>query len=229
MFSGPSTLGLILTPLLGAGSFLFFRPAAPPSIPFDEATLYLEYNATDEDAEIVIDVDADVGLKRFMVIAPNGRRVLDLRARDTEELGIRKIRLETPEPSLEAVLEAYPSGSYRFVGKSVDGQTLVSTACLSHELPSAPMLTYPLEGTVGVPTSGAGAAWTAGADAENFFLELEQDDLGVDVHSNLPEGATSFGFPEGWLIGDTEYQLGVATRGENGNLTVVEIHFTTGT
>ncbi|MFN0007077.1 MAG: hypothetical protein ACKVXR_04145 [Planctomycetota bacterium] len=230
MIAASRFLGLTTFPLLLAIGLFFPGPAAapPPSIPFDEARLILEYNATDGDAEIVLDVDADVGLERFRVISPDGRQVLDLRARDCQELGIRKIRLETPEPSLEEVLEAYPEGLYHFRGKSVDGQVLVSDVWLSHELPAAPTITFPLDGAVGVPTNGSGTTWTAGADAASFFLEIEQDDLGVDVHSNIPGGATSFGFPAGWLIGDTEYQLGIATRSENGNLTVVEMHFTTG-
>lgn len=228
MITYPGPLALAAAPLLGAGILCASLPAArTPAIPFDEAVLTLEYNATDGDAEIVLDVDADVGLARFTVIAPDGRHILDLRARHAQDLGIRKIRLETPEPSLEDVLAAYPAGSYRFLGQSVDGETLASEVWLSHELPLAPTISYPLEGAVGVPTSGAGAAWTAGADAASFFLELEQDDLGVDVHSRIAGGQTSFGFPEGWLIGATEYQLGVASRSSQGNLTVVEIHFTT--
>lgn len=211
-------------------------PAAPalsgPSdsqfVPFDEAAIILEYNATDADAEVVIHVDADVGLRRFAVINPLGKEVLSLRSLHNEDIGIRKLDLETPEPSLEEILAAFPEGPYKFVGKSVDGKVLFSEAYFSHALPEAPLIAYPREGATGVPTSGAAALWSAGPEAESFFLELENDDLEVDLKSNMPSAIESFGFPEGWLIPDTEYQLGIGARSDTGNLTVVEINFTTG-
>ena len=199
----------------------------PPTEPFDEARLFLEYNATDEDAEVVIQVDADAGLERFRVVAPDGKVILDLRARGAEGLGIRKLDLETPEPGLEAVLAAYPEGEYSFFGRTTDGEILASTVALSHELPAAPQLTFPTEGQTGVPLGGA-ASWTPVAGAAGYFLEIENDDLGVDLKSHVVASQTSFGFPAGWLLPDTEYQIGIAARGANGNLSVTELDFTTG-
>jgi hypothetical protein len=206
---------------------LFVPPAAPPVIPFDEAAIYIEYNSTDGDAEVVVSIDADLGLERFRIVNPCGREILHLRSRHTDDIGVRKIALETPEPSLDEVLDAYPAGWYRFYGRAEGGQNLFSQVWLSHALPSAPTITFPLDGATGVPTSGAAATWTSGPDAESFFFELENDDLGADVKSNVPGGTTSFGLPSGWMQPSTEYQLGVGTRHENGNLNVVEIHFTT--
>jgi hypothetical protein len=218
----------VLSPVLATALFALSRPAARASTPFDEASIVLEYNATDEDAEIVVDVDADFGLARFRIVNPLGKEILDLRSRNDGDVGVRKIRLETPEPSLEEVLEGYPEGWYEFSGKTTTGEPLFSLVWLSHALPEAPVITFPLEGATGVPTSGSGAAWTAGPDAAGIFLELESDELGVDVKSNLASGSSSFGFPAGWLAPETEYQLGVAARGANGNLSVVELDFTTG-
>jgi hypothetical protein len=213
--------------LASAGAALVpFGAPAPAALPFDEARIFLEYNATDDDAEMVVEIDAELGLERLAVVAPGGDEVLHLRAEHLG-LGLRKFALETPEPSLRDVLAAYPAGEYRFYGRSVDGQALFSAVALSHALPAAPAIVYPQDGDTGVPTSGASAVWTAGAGAESFFVEIENDDLGVDVKSNVAGDAAGFGFPEGWLAGDTEYQLGVGARGASGNLTVVEIHFTT--
>lgn len=216
---------------LGAAAILasFARQSSTgaPPIPFDEARIFVEYNVADEDAEVVVSVDADLGLERFIVVGPHGKEVLRLQSKNTQDLGIRKIDLETPEPSLQAVLDAYPPGEYKFYGRSTDGQHLFSVVTLSHELPAAPHISFPLDGGVGVPTSGAAATWTAGPDAASFFLELDQDDLGVDLKTNLPGGMSLFGFPEAWLAPGTEYQLGIAARADNGNLTVKEINFTT--
>jgi hypothetical protein len=203
-------------------------PTAARAEPFDEAVLFLEYNATDDDAEIVLQVDPEVGLSRLRVVGPNGKEIVDLRAKAAEGLGIRKVNLETPEPSLAAVLAAYPAGAYKFLGKTVEGETLLSIVWLSHDLPPAANLSFPLSGQTGVPTSGAAATWNAVPGAVGYFLELENDDLLVDVKSNIAASQTSFGFPEGWLLPDTEYQIGIAARAANGNLTVTELEFTTG-
>jgi len=202
------------------------RSHSATSTPFDEALIYVEYNATDDDAEVVLVIDAEMGLERLAIEAPSGAEVLHLRAEHLG-LGLRKFALETPEPSLQSVLAAYPAGEYRFYGRAVDGRFLFSVVTLSHALPAAPAILYPLDGDTAVPITGASAVWSAAPDADGFFLELENDDLGVDVKSNIAGGATTFGFPAGWLDGGTEYQLGVAARGGNGNLTVVEIDFTT--
>jgi hypothetical protein len=221
--------GLIV--LLGAGAALAALGAAssppPAAIPFDEARIFLEYNATDDDAEIVIEIDAEMGLEALTLVKPDGEGVMNLRAEHLG-IGLRKIALESPEPSLQEVLRAYPAGEYRFYGRSVDGVVLASSAFLSHALPQAPQLVYPVEGDTGVPLSGAAAVWTAGADAESIFVELESDELGTDVKANVPGDTGSFGFPEGFLAPLNEYQLGIGTRADDGNLTVIEIHFTTG-
>ena len=229
MFSTTNALSLTATIVLGSSFMIPNILLTPsPAVPFDEATIYLEYNATDEDAEVVVSVDADVGLEHFQIVNPRGQQILNMRARHNEHVCIRKINLETPGPSLAVVLESYPAGWYEFFGQTTTGESLFSLVWLSHELPDAPRITFPLDGAVDVPLNGASATWTAGPDAESFFLELEQDDLGVDVKSNIAGGASSFGFPAGWLAPDTEYQLGVAARADNGNLSVVELHFTTG-
>jgi hypothetical protein len=228
MLSTRNITGLFVVAVTGAALAALGAASSSPlaSIPFDEARIFVEHNATDDDAEVVIDIDAEVGLERLTLVAPDGAEVLNLRAEHLG-LGLRKFALETPEPSLHAVLSAYPPGEYRFYGRSVDGQFLFSTASLSHALPEAPDLIYPLAGSTDVPTSGASAIWTAGSDAASFFLEIESDDLGLDVKSNVAGDAGSFGFPEGWLAGGTEYQLGLGSRADNGNLTVIEIDFTT--
>ncbi len=199
----------------------------PVWAPFDEASIFVEYNATDGDAEVVLDVDADVGLSRFVVVNPRGKVVLDLHSKHTEDLGIRKIALETPEPSLEAVLAAYPAGTYLFLGRSTDGQSLLSAVHLSHALPEAPAITFPLDGAKDVAVLGTLITWTSGPDAESFFFELESEDDAVSLKASLNGGTSSFDVPDGFLYAGAEFQVGVGARCGNGNLTVVEHAFTT--
>lgn len=220
---------ILTTGSLAVSALLLVPKAAVRSTPleFDEAAIVIEYNATDDDAEVVISIDADMGLERLRIVNPCGKEILDVRALHTDDIGLRKFALETPEPALDEVLDGYPEGWYRFFGKSEDGQKLYSEVWLSHELPTVPTITYPLDGATGVPTVGAVATWSAGSDAESFFLELDQDELGVDLKSNIVGDTTSFGLPSGWIRPDTEYQFGLGARSQNGNLSVVEIHFTT--
>lgn len=228
MFAAARMMGLSAFLMFGTSGVAMSSLAARPAwIPFAEARILVEWNASDGDAEVVVRVDADVGLERLLIVNPHGRTVLDLRSKHTHALGLRKIALETPEPLLEDVLAAYPQGCYLFLGRSTDGQVLFSSVELSHSLPDAPVITFPLAGATGVPAGSGAVTWTAGPDAEGFFFELESDDAGVDLKANLLGSTTSFGFPAGFLIADTEFQVGVGARAENGNLTVVEHTFTT--
>jgi hypothetical protein len=54
---------------------------------FELVTLRLEFNATDNDAEVVTVVDAEVGLKELKVTAPNGKTVVTLTSKTTPTLG----------------------------------------------------------------------------------------------------------------------------------------------
>ena len=44
---------------------------------------------------------------------------------------------------------------------------------------------------------------------------------------NLPPGVTSFEVPPGLLVPGSDYQVGIQTVGENGNIVAVEVTFTT--
>ena len=214
---------------LAAVALLTLSSTTKPALEeFDIATLRVEYNATDDDAEVVLFVDVPEGLDRLRVIDPNGKEILNVRAKNAQDLGIRKLNLETPEPSLASVLAAYPAGPYRFLGRTVEGELLASTAWLSHDLPAAAQFSFPQAGQSGIPLAGAAAAWGAVPGATGYFLELENDDLGVDVKSHIAAAQVSFGFPTGWLFPNTQYVLSIGAVGASGNLTVTQLDFTTG-
>ncbi len=214
----------LLVPALVAGATATVAPR-PAAIPFERVAIYLEYNATDDDAEIVVDLKADAALERLAIFAPGGKPVLKLRSRDGEGLGINELVLETTEPALATVLAAYPPGLYRFVGRTHSGQELFSIAQLSHDLPAAPDILQPLDGEVGI-LDGSSAVWTCATPVASFLVELEQEDIGIELLSNVLGTTTSFAFPAGWLAPGLEHQLGIGARAANGNLVVTEIHFT---
>lgn len=194
----------------------------------EEAKIYLEQNVTDADAEIVIVAQGgDEGLKTLEVIGPNGRHFVTLWAGHRRSLGFREVLLETPEPSLASVRKAYPPGVYRFVARTFSGEELTGEAELEHAMPAAATILVPANGAEDVAADQLVVSWVPVAGVESYLLEIEQDELGQSLNLTLPGDATSFAVPEGWLEPGVEYELGLATVSENGNISFQEIAFTT--
>lgn len=200
------------------------------TLSFDELRFFVEANQTDGDAEINLDFDSDAPLRFLDIHAPNGRRILRLESRDQGRLGLRKGIIETPEPAPEEVFAAYPEGVYTIKGRSMDNEVVLGQVTLSHELPPMPEITSPEADAEGVALSGLGAEWNAVEGATGYVVELEREteDAEFALKVDLPADTTSFTFPPGWVLSETEYQLGVAVKGQNGNVNVTEIQFTTG-
>ena len=196
---------------------------------FELVTLYLEFNATDNDAEVVTVVDTEVGLKELKVIAPNGKTVVSLISKNTPKLGQASMVVETPEPSLDEIKAAYPAGVYQFRAKTVDGgDKIIGEATSSHTLLSAPVISTPSNGATGMPVSGQIIIWAPVAGASGYFLELENAKTEATLKVDLPGTATSFAIPNGLLLPNTAYELSLGAVGANGNRIFTEISFTTG-
>ena len=117
---------------------------------FELVTLYLEFNPTDNEAEVVTVVDAEVGLKVLKVIAPNDKTVLSLTSKNTPNLGQGEVLVKTPELSLDEIKAVYPAGVYRFRGTTVDdGDRVIGEVTLSHELLAAPVISTRATGQPG--------------------------------------------------------------------------------
>ncbi|MCI0402994.1 MAG: hypothetical protein L0212_05655 [Acidobacteria bacterium] len=129
--------------------------AAPQvwTIPFSQAGIRIEVNATDGDAGIQIFLDA-TGWSRLEVFDPNGDRILDFNADGGVEMqGITELFFESAEPSFEDQTLAelflrFPAGMYTFEGMTVDGKKLTGKATLTHFIPDGPEIVSPGEGEV---------------------------------------------------------------------------------
>jgi hypothetical protein len=204
--------------------------AAEPPTEFEEAAIYIEQNATDGDTEVVIEaLGGDDGLRRLLIRTPDKRLVLLVSSTDPTIMGIREFAFESPEPEGDAILAAYPEGSYTLLGVSVTGERFKSTVTLSHLLPEPTVITYPIEDA----TVGAGALtieWSAVPGVAEYLVEIENEstDPEQSLSINVPAGTTSFEVPTSLLIPGSDYQVGVATVGENGNIVFVETAFSTG-
>ena len=220
---GPILTGLLLSILAGlAGA------ADPARLPV--AKVHFEQNATDGDVEVVFAAKGrSEGLSKLTVVAPDGRTVIDFAAPDASTLGIREFAFESPEPKdVKGLKAAYPEGVYRFSAATASGAQLRGESTLRHELPPTASFLRPAADATGVALKGLEIAWTPPAGAvAGYVIEIEQDDLGVHLEATLPGSVTGFAVPAGFLRPGTEYQLGIGTRSEAGNVSFVETSFTT--
>ena len=196
---------------------------------FETAEIYFEQNSTDGDAEIVIKAKAgDEGMSKFMVVAPDGRVVVDFKAPDQSTMGIRQFLFESPEPKkIKAIKKAYPEGIYKFSGTTTDGKEYKSEAVLSHVLLPMVKLHHPVDEAEDISTTGLHIKWASVEGAEAYLIEVESDDSDAKVEAHLLDSQTSFYVPEKFLNSDTEYKIVIGAVSSMGNLNFAETTFTT--
>ena len=134
-FVGASVLGLI-------GATALVVPATAqdrrePPIPFEDARLEIEFNATDGDAGFQIFVDAEEW-KEFEIFRPDGRRIVDFDVKgNLRDFGLTELFSESSEPPFtelpfEEFKQLFPEGDYRFEGVTIDGLRMESDVPFSH-------------------------------------------------------------------------------------------------
>jgi hypothetical protein len=110
---------------------------------FAEARIFIEYNSTDNDLGFHVFLDGE-DWRSLQIINPNGRQIFTVTGKGAfGRLGLTELFFEGAEPSLDEVpldelLAQFPEGQYRFVGKTVEGEDLESTAMLTHAVPAGP-------------------------------------------------------------------------------------------
>jgi hypothetical protein len=197
---------------------------------FPTASVHFEQNATDGDVEVVFQAKGrSEGLAKLTVVGPDGRTVIDFAAPDASTLGIREFAFESPEPKdVKGLKAAYPEGAYRFTGRTASGAELSGESRLSHELPPTASFLRPAAGAEQVVVAGLEIAWAPPAGkVSGYLIEIEQDEVGAHLEATLPGSANRFAVPDGFLRPGTEYELGIATVSEAGNVSFVETSFTT--
>jgi hypothetical protein len=205
------------------------RHRPPPPSEFEFATINVEQNATDGDTEVVITAKAgDEGLVRLAVRSPDGRHVAFVSSPDRSTQGLREFAFESPEPEGEAILASYPEGTYVFTGTSTTGERFRGTAVLSHELPAPVTILNPGQDAE-VPSDALTILWSAVPGIREYVVEFENESADPEqvLRVNLPAEATSFEVPASMLVPGADYQVGVWTVGEDGNVSVVETTFST--
>ena len=106
---------------------------------------------------------------------PNGDVMFSVMAASSVGMqGITEFFFESAEPSfdeqsLEELLELFPEGKYRLSGTTTEGRKLRGTALLTHALPDAPVLVFPIEGEE-VDPNDAVFSWQLVADPPSSWI-----------------------------------------------------------
>lgn len=182
-------------------------------IPFSVVQLFIERNATDNDAGIQVFFDGEAW-KEAEIFDPKGRKILGIETQgDFKKLGLTDLRFESAEPSLDEVKAKFPPGVYKFKGKTLKGGKLVGTAELSHAIPDAPT-------NVAVNFSTRLITWTPSSETvRQQVIVASADDLTLTV--DLPNTASDLQIPSSFPV-TPPIKVEVLAIAANGNRTIAE-------
>jgi Fibronectin type III domain len=202
--------------------------AASQPVRLAAATLIIEVNETDGDAGLQFFLDGEPW--RSMTISdPSGHVVIDVDAEGRlRDWGLTELFSESNEPPFTEVplaefLARFPAGRYSFVGETIEGERLVGTARLSHDIPEGPEITSHADGAT-VNRDGVVASWNAppeppGIDIVGYRVIATQEDPHRIYQVELPASAMSVPIPAAFLQSGTEYELEIQAIEESGNWT----------
>jgi len=212
-------------------------------IPFSEAELFLELNATDGDLGLHLKADGD-GWKRLILTDARFHRLLDVRVKGNlgREIGLTELFSESAEPSFDEVpkdefLALFRPGFYFFFAKTLEGPWMVGTTILTHALPGEVELVSPEEDGEVDSEEDLVVEWeslddpdSAGSGLEFYEVVVEKDEdderLRVFRVDMLPSD-TSIRVPAEFLEEGKDYKVEIVAQETSGNRTSIEVPFET--
>ena len=230
--------GVAALALLGAGSTALGHDqtseAAGQPIRLAAATLIIEVNGTDGDAGLQFFLDGDPW-NSMTISDQNGNVVVDVDAQGRlKDWGLTELFSESNEPPFSEVPLAefkarFPEGKYTFVGETVEGEKLIGTARLSHDIPEPPEIISPADGAT-VGRDGVVARWQAppeppGIDIIGYRVIATREDPLRVYQVELPASARKIPIPKAFLQSMTEYELEIQAIEESGNWTFATSFF----
>jgi len=235
---------------LALAATLGVAAAAPPDsadghkqkagqIPFEQVRLIIEFNSTDEDIGVQFFLDVD-SWKTVQILNPRGQKIFDADAKANllHQGGGTELFLESSEPtldelSIEEFFELFPEGTYRFTGRTPDGEKLVGAAQFTHNIPAGPEIVMPqLPGNdecaenVPMPVVISWNDVTTSIQGKPLDVVRYEVIVGEDIFDVHLEG-TTVTVPSELLKPGTEYGLEVLAIEAGGNQTITESCFVT--
>jgi hypothetical protein len=208
--------------------------AKATTIPFADARLKIEVNATDGDAGLQVFLDGEPW-RAVSLYSPSGRKLVEITARGPlKNYGLTELFSESSEPSFdvfpfEEFKQLFPEGVYTFRGKTIDGKNLLSTARLTHDVPDGPRILRP-RNDAEVPRDNVVVAWrpvpTPGVDIVGYQVVVTREDPLRVLSVDLPASARRLPVPAVFLQRGIEYKAEVLAIEASGNQTLTEVAFT---
>lgn len=219
------------------------RSDAAPPVVFKDARIKFEVNATDGDGGIQLFIDADAW-RSLHVFDPSGKEIFETITRGRiAKQGGTELFLESAEPDftelpLDALLRRFPAGSYRFRGRGIEGEQIVGTGTLTHDIPDGPRLVSPLAGGPLQDPDDTTVTWEPvappnGSPIIGYQVLVVRPTSGlpalpkITLDVTMPPTATSLAVPPGFLLPDTEYEWEVLAIEAGGNQTLSSSTFRT--
>ena len=211
----------------------------PQQVPFEDVSLIIEFNSTDEDVGVQFFLDVDTW-KNVKVFNPRGKAIFEATATANllRQGGGTELFLESAEPTLdelplEEFFEQFPEGTYRFTGRTIDGDRLVGETEFTHDIPAGPEIVLPTpaanEGcSLNVPLPVV-IAWndvTTSIEGEPIDVVEYEVIVGENTFDVHLEG-TTVTVPLELLESGTEYGFEILAIEEGGNQTITESCFVT--
>jgi hypothetical protein len=204
---------------------------AQTKAPFEEARIFIEYNSTDNDLGFHVFLDAE-DWKTLRIVDPNGQTIYQVAVRGGfKKFGLSEMFFEGAEPSLDDVsldklLELFPEGKYTFIGTTVDGTLLESTATLLHAIPAGPKVSAEVaEGVVTIQ-------WQAVTAPPEGFPDRPIKIVGYQVivepfQVTLPASNRQVTLPPEFVasLGTGKHGFEVLAIDESGNQTITQGSF----
>lgn len=210
------------------------RASAPKPIRLDDATIIVEVNATDGDAGLQVFLDGEPW-RVMRVYGPDGRRILAVKARGRlKGHGLTELFSESSEPPFDELplrefKRRFPEGTYRFVGRTVEGGRLVGRATLTHDIPRSPRILTPEEEGA-VPRDAAVVSWEpvtrpGGIDIVGYRAIVTREQPLRVLSVDLPAWRHQVTIPPEFLKPGVEYKVEVQAIEASGNQTITEVGF----
>jgi hypothetical protein len=206
------------------------------AVPFEEATLIVETNATDGDAGLQVFLDHDTW-RSISISMPDGTKILDIETRDVlVDYGLTELFSESSEPPFtkfpfEEFVKLFPEGRYTFAGETIDGKKLRSSVRLTHDIPAGPEIVSPEEDSTVAPGDLV-VRWEqvtepAGIEIVAYQVIVEREHPLRVLDVKLPTTATELSVPAQFMEPGTEYKVEVLAIEKGGNQTATEVPFVT--
>lgn len=205
------------------------------AVPFTQARLAVETNATDGDAGLQLFLDHDPW-KAIAVYRLDGTKILDISTGGVlTDYGLTELFWESSEPPFEEFPLAefkklFPPGDYRFTGTTIEGEEVESVVTLTHDFPAGPKILSPKEDST-VPVADVVVTWEPVTEPQGItivgyqvIVTKEEEPLRV-LSADLPATATRFQVPAEFLEPGVEFKLEVMAIEKNRNQTLSESTF----